>query len=189
MEEDSSPAEESSVEMDAATLGIDPLNIEDTDEIEYAVTPRPELLKRTLLARAESWVGHNFEGGKKEQCANFIRRLLAESCLNVPPAQKLFDANLTANLKQGSSFANSFFSADNGSLLGYADLEAGDLICFRDTYEGDFPAGCITHVALWVDGDTVIDRSTAGEPVRKLVLDEWWKQRFVVGLRPFQLLS
>lgn len=178
---------ESSVEMDVRELGIDPKDMEETGELDYAVTPRPQLLKKTLLFRARSWVGHDFRGQEKEQCANFIRRLLAESGIRIPAAEKPFDINLTKELEQGPDFANSFFSAQNGALLGYGDLEPGDLIAFRDTYEGDFPPGSITHVALWVSDDTVIDRSTAGEPVRELTLDDWWKARFVIGLRPQDL--
>jgi len=180
---------ESSVEMNVAELGIDPRDMEETGELEYAVIARPELLRNTLLARARSWVGHDFEGKNKEQCANFVRRVLAESCLQVGVADKPFDYHLTGELSQGAAFANSFFSSENGALQGYGDLRPGDLVAFRDTYEGDFPAGCITHVAIWVDQDTVIDRSTAGEPVRELKLDDWWKKRFVVGLRPEELVS
>lgn len=178
---------ESSVEMDVRDLGLDPKDMEETGELEYIVTPRHDLLRNTLLARARAWVGHDFRGQEKEQCANFIRRLLAESGITVPAAAKPFDYHLTGKLEQGPSFANSFFSAHNGALLGYADLRPGDLMAFRDTYEGDFPPGCITHVGIWVADDTMIDRSTAGEPVRELELDEWWKTRFVVGLRPQQL--
>ena len=178
---------ESSVEMDVRELGIDPRDMEETGELEYSVTPRPQLLRKTLMIRARSWIGHDFRGQEKEQCANFIRRLLAESGIRVRATEKPFDLNLTEGLAQGPAFANSFFSAQNGALLGYGDLEPGDLVAFRDTYEGDFPAGSITHVALWVDQDKIIDRSTGGEPVRELVLDDWWKARFVVGLRPQDL--
>ena len=187
MKSESSQPKEASVEMDVRELGLDPKDIEETGELEYAVTPRPELLRRTLLTRAKSWVGHNFRGDKTEQCANFIRRLLAETGVTMTVAKRPFDENLTQGLEQGPSFANSFFSAKNGTLLGYGDLRPGDLVCFRDTYEGDFPKGCITHVALWIDHDLVIDRSTAGEPIRELKLDDSWKQKFVVGLRPNEL--
>lgn len=178
---------ESSVELDVRELGIDPRDLEETGELDYPVLPYPEVLCRTLLARARSWVGHDFEGDKKEQCANFIRRLLAESGITVPAAQRPFDSHLTGELEQGPDYANSFFSASNGSLLGYADMRPGDLAAFRDTYEGDFPEGCITHVGLYIGDDLMIDRSTAGEPVREQKLDSWWKTRFVVGLRPRQL--
>lgn len=178
---------ESSVELNVRDLGIDPLDIEDTGELEYAVTPRPELLRNTLLARARSWVGHQFNGDQTEQCAHFVRRLLAESGIWVEVAEKPFDSHLTADLEQGPGFANSFFSAANGCLQGYGDLKPGDLIAFRDTYEGDFPKGCITHVGVWMGKDKMIDRSTAGEPVRELELNAWWKERFVVGLRPTEL--
>lgn len=177
---------EASLEIDVRDLGLDPAYYE-TDELEYAVTPRPLLLKNSLLTRAEAWVGHEFAGKKKEQCANFLRRLLAEVGLFVPAAACPFDFHLTEGLAQGPSFANSFFSSSNGRLVGYREMQPGDLIAFRDTYEGDFPPGCITHVGLFVDHDMMIDRSTAGEPVRRQPLDAWWKARFVVALRPSEL--
>lgn len=177
---------ESSIELDVRELGLDPAQF-DTDELDFVVTPRPILLRNTLLERARAWVGREFAGQEKEQCALFLRRLLAESGLVLPPAERPFDIHLTQGLPQGRAFANSFFSASLGRLLGYGDLQSGDLIAFRDTYEGDFPAGCITHVGLYNGLDTMIDRSTAGEPIRRLELDAWWKERFVVGLRPWAL--
>ncbi len=186
MSVDTSEPGEASLEMDVRELGLDPSQF-DTDEMEFAVIPRPLLLRNTLLQRAGQWVGRDYAGKTPEQCANFIRRLLAESGIWVPPTKKPFDQHLTGDLPQGPAFANSFFSADNGRLLGYGDLQPGDLLAFRDTYEGDFPKGCITHVGLYVDKDTMIDRSTAGQPVRRQSLDGWWKERFVVGLRPSQL--
>ncbi len=179
---------ESSVEMDVRSLGIDPKDMEETGELQYAVIPRGEVLRATLVARARSWVGHDFRGDEKEQCANFVRRLLAESGLTVGVAKAPFDCHLTADLEQGPSFANSFFSSNHGVLLGYGDLRPGDLVAFRDTYEGDFPKGCITHVGVWIGEGKMVDRSTAGEPVRELELDQWWKERFVVGLRPAALV-
>jgi hypothetical protein len=179
-------ASESSIEMDVRDLGLDPAQF-DTDELEFAVTPRPILLRNTLLERARAWIGRDYKGQNAEQCANFVRRLLSESGIWIPAAEKPFDIHLTAGLAQGGAFANSFFSAKNGKLLGYGDLEPGDLLAFRDTYEGDFPRGCITHVGLYIAADTMIDRSTAGEPVRQQELDGWWKERFAVGLRAKEL--
>ena len=179
---------EASIEMDVRDLGLDTAHYE-TDELEFAVTPRPLLLRNTLLQRAQAWVGRDFSGSAPEQCANFIRRLLMESGISVPAAAMPFDIHLTVGLPQGPAFANSFFSPVNGRLLGYSDLMPGDLLAFRDTYKGDFPSGCITHVGLYVDVDTMIDRSTAGEPVRRQPLDGWWKERFVVGLRASALIK
>jgi hypothetical protein len=179
---------EASIEMDVRDLGLDTA-LYDTDELEFAVTPRPLLLRNTLLERARAWVGRDFAADTPEQCANFIRRLLRETGLWVAPAAKPFDIHLTGRLPQGPAFANSFFSAKNGRLLGYGDLLPGDLVAFRDTYEGDFPKGCITHVGLYVEQDLMIDRATTGQPVRRQTLDGWWKERFVIGLRPSELCS
>lgn len=185
-----SDGQEASVEMDVRALGLDVDSDDDsldTCELSMIFSPRKELLRQTLLNRARSWLGHGFEGDKKEQCAHFVRRVLAESGIFVPPCARPFDFHLTGDLEQGAGFANSFFSAVNGHLLGYSDLQEGDLMAFRDTYEGDFPAGCITHVGIYMGDDVMVDRSTAGEPVRELKLDGWWKERFVVGLRPLDL--
>lgn len=189
MATESGAKNESSVEMDVRSMGIDPMDIEETGELEYAVTPRPELLRKTLVTRAKFWLGYEFRGDEKEQCANFVRRLLAESGISVPAVDNPFDIHLTKDLEHGPSFANSFFSAANGHLQGYGDLEPGDLVAFRDTYEGDFPKGCITHVGVWIGRDSMIDRATAGEPVRELRMDDFWKERFVIGLRPWQICS
>ncbi len=178
-----SPVAETSVELRLRDLGLDS-SAYDTDELEFVVTPRPELLRATLLLRARAWVGHPFSGNAKEQCANFIRRVFVESGIWMPAPVRPFDIHLTEGLPQGRAFANSLFSAELGQLLGYGDLVPGDLLAFRDTYEGEFPKGCITHVGLYDGKDVMIDRSTGGEPVRRKALDGWWKERFVVGLRP-----
>lgn len=178
-----SKLQNASVELDIRDLGLDTAAYA-TDELDFVVTPRPILLRNTLVERSKAWVGHDFSGQKTEQCANFVRRVLAESGICVAAAAKPFDVHLTGELAQGPDFANSFFSSENGRLLGYAELTPGDLMAFRDTYEGDFPKGCITHVGIWVGEDHMIDRSTAGEPVRRQQMDAWWKERFVVGLRP-----
>lgn len=174
--------------MDVRALGLDVDDDSmDTTELEMTFRPRAGLLRETLLTRARAWVGRDYAGEEKEQCANFVRRVLAETGVFVPPCQRPFDFHLTDGLEQGPDFANSFFSAVNGRLLGYSDLQEGDLMAFRDTYQGDFPGGCITHVGFYVGEDTMIDRSTAGEPIREQSLDAWWKERFVVGLRPHDL--
>ncbi len=180
---------EASIEISLSELGLDPDQIPETEEYPFVITPWSVLLRETFLARARAWVGQQFAADQTEQCANFVRRLLAEAGVFVPSARRPFDLHLTADLPQGPSFANSFFAAANGKLLGFGDLEAGDLLAFRDTYEGDFPKGCITHVGVYLGEERLVDRPTAGEPVRELLLDDWWKQRFVVGLRPWAFFS
>lgn len=179
-------AREASIEIDIRDLGLDTAAYA-TDEIDFVVTPRPVLLRNTLIERAKAWVGRDFNGQAQEQCANFVRRVLGESGVCIPASERPFDVHLTGDLPQGPAFANSFFSTSNGHLLGYGDLQSGDLMAFRDTYEGDFPKGCITHVGIYIEDDAMIDRSTAGEPVRRQPMDAWWKERFVVGLRPKDL--
>lgn len=174
------------MEIDLGDLGFDPSDIPETDEFPFVITPWHELLRATFLNRAKSWVGHLYRDTEHEQCANFVRRVAREAGLILPVAERPFDLALTRELPQGPAFANSFFSVAGGRLLGFGDLRSGDLVAFRDTYQGEFPAGCITHVGIWFGDGIVIDRPTAGEPVRELVLDDWWRERFVVGWRPQQ---
>ncbi len=177
---------EASMEIDLAELGLDPSEIPETEEFPFAIIPRHELLRATFLNRAKSWVGHRYRASEAEQCANFVRRVAREAGIALPVAERPFDLGLTRELPQGPAFANSFFSVIGGRLLGFGDLKRGDLVAFRDTYEGDFPAGCITHVGIWMGEGTIVDRPTVDGPVRELVLDDWWHERFVVGWRPQQ---
>ena len=137
-----------------------------------------------ILEAARDWVGRDFRPGELEQCANFVRTVFGEAGVQLPVADRPVDWKWTSHLPQGPDYANSFFSAEVGRRIAFEELEPGDLLAFRDTYQGDFPPQSITHVGIYAGHGYMIDRSTAGEPVRHILLDDWWRERFVEGCRP-----
>ncbi|MGE0493753.1 MAG: C40 family peptidase [Vulcanimicrobiota bacterium] len=138
-----------------------------------------------ILQVAQGWVGRDFRPGELEQCANFVRHVFQEAGVELPVAARPVDWEWTGHLPQGADYANSFFSDEVGCHIDLEQLQPGDLLAFRDTYPGDFPPQSITHVGIYAGGGTMIDRSTAGEPVRRIPLDPWWRERFVEARRPY----
>ena len=139
---------------------------------------------------AESWVGLDFKKGRVEQCAAFVRAVFGEAAVPLEVASRPVDFELTRELPQGPDFANSFFSDEVGVRVGsLQEARAGDLLAFRDTYEGDFPSGCITHVGIYVGQGCMIDRSTGDQAVRRICLDAWWLERLVEVRRPHGLAN
>lgn len=137
-----------------------------------------------VIGVAQSWLGLDFKKDRSEQCAAFVRAVFGEAGVPLGVATRPSDWALTGTLEQGPEFANSFAADDVGRLVGLAAAAPGDIVLFRDTYEGDFPAGCITHVGIYSGGGKMIDRSTSSLPVREIELDPWWLERLVEIRRP-----
>lgn len=147
-------------------------------------TCKTRSMVQRVLAVARSWVGREFHPGQQEQCANFVRQVFQEAGVELAVAARPVDWESCGHLPQGPDYANSFFSDEVGLAIGWGELAPGDLVAFRDTYEGDFPAGCITHVGIYAGAGQMIDRSTADGPVRQIPLSDWWRERFVEARRP-----
>lgn len=137
-----------------------------------------------IVNAAREWVGRAFCEGEVEQCANFVRQVFGEAGVSLAVARRPVDWELTADLPQGPDYANSFFSDEVGVRVPFDELEPGDLLAFRNTYQGDFPPDSITHVGIYSGDNKMIDRSTASEPVREIELTEWWLERLVEARRP-----
>lgn len=132
-----------------------------------------------------SWVDVDFAPGLTEQCANFVRHLFGEFELELPVVCQPCDWSLTKDLEQGPTFANSFFGSETGPLISsLSKARCGDLLAFSDTYEGDFPKGCITHVGIYWGEGMMIHRGTFSKPVEKQRLTDWWRERLVEIRRP-----
>lgn len=141
-----------------------------------------------VLCVAQSWVGLDFKKGRVEQCAAFVRAVFGEAAVPLQVASKPIDWELTRELPQGPDFANSLFSDEVGvKVSSLEEARAGDLLAFRDTYTGEFPEGCVTHVGIYAGDGAMIDRSTSDQPVRRIPLDGWWRERLVEVRRPHAL--
>lgn len=135
---------------------------------------------------AQEWVGLEFKPGRVEQCAAFVRAVFGEAGVPLAVASRPSDWELTRDLPQGPDFANSFFSDEVGNLVtSLQEALPGDLLAFQNTYQGDFPPESITHVGIYAGDGEMIDRSTASEPVRRIRLSDWWRERLVEIRRPY----
>jgi lysozyme family protein len=129
-----------------------------------------------VAAQAESWVGKDFKPGHKYQCAYFVRHILAEAGVAVGVTQQPLDGHGAS-----AGMANSFFGKDLGQIIRSLDsLQPGDIVMFNNTF-GDWPAGTVTHVGIYVGGGQIVDRPTASSPVKRRSVDTF---EFAGALRP-----
>lgn len=137
---------------------------------------------KTVVMMAQSYVGKRFKPGVQAQCSVFVRHVFGQAGLPLGSTQNPFDKAVQFN--EGSSHparAQSLFGKEVGELiLKKEDLQAGDLVAFKNTY-GKYGDGAITHVAIYIGNGMMIDRPTASRPVQKRSLNTF---RFAVGLRP-----
>ena len=132
---------------------------------------------------ARGWVGRNFNPGEREQCAAFVRSVFAQADIPLGVATRPSDWRQTAGLPQGPGLANSFAGDDVGELVPRLEqLAPGDVVMFCNTY-GDYPAGTITHVGIYVGGGEFVHRPTAARPVEKAALAGYWADVFAEGRR------
>ena len=132
---------------------------------------------------ARGWVGRNFNPGEREQCAAFVRAVFAQADIPLGVASRPSDWRQTAGLPQGPGLANSFAGDDVGELVARLEqLAPGDVVMFHNTY-GDYPAGTITHVGIYVGGGEFVHRPTAARPVEKAALAGYWADVFAEGRR------
>ncbi|MDJ1169675.1 glycosyl hydrolase 108 family protein [Roseofilum sp. BLCC_M154] len=128
-----------------------------------------------IVATAQNWVGKDYNPGTTAQCAYFVRSVLEEAGLSVGVTASPYDGYTTSE-----GYANSFFGDDIGTLImDESQLKPGDLIAFSNTY-GDWPAGTITHVGIYVGNGMMIDRPTASKPVQQRSISKF---DFAVGVR------
>lgn len=114
-----------------------------------------------IAATAMEWVGKDFAPGAREQCAYFVRHVLNEAGLNVGVTRQPIDGYATSE-----GFANSFYGKDLGQIINDPSaLQSGDIVMFLNTY-GDYPAGTVTHVGIYVGDGMMVDRPTASRPVQ-----------------------
>lgn len=132
---------------------------------------------------ARSWVGRQFNPGVKEQCAAFVRAVFRQAGVPVGVASRPSDWRQTQGMPQGPAYANSFAGDEVGEKVSrIADLRPGDVLLWENTY-GDFPAGTLTHVGLYIGDGEFVHRPTAARPVEKAALAGWWADCFSEGRR------
>ena len=112
-----------------------------------------------VLQAAKSWVGRMFNPGVPAQCAVFVRTVFEDAGVNLPVTRHADD-----NVPTSAALADSFAGDDVGARVALGDLQPADIVMFANTY-GDYPAGTITHVGVYVGDGQMVDRPTSSEPV------------------------
>lgn len=141
-------------------------------------------IKEKVLNIASNLIGTAWRAGQSCQCANFVRYVFTEAGAPLPAESKPIDMNLLPkDAPQGASFANSFAGDSVGKKINIANLQAGDIVMFCNTY-GDYTPGVITHVGIAIDSDSFIHRPTADRPVEKTALSSWWIDHIADIRRP-----
>lgn len=137
-----------------------------------------------FLKTARSWEGKRFppddpntaedESQRFAQCAVFV-------------AHNLNAAGYAWPRGINTAWVPDYSGCDNGRPLGErianrADLVAGDLLIFRNTYV----TAESTHIGIHLGGQTMIHRPTASRPVEVVRIDAgYWRDHFECGIRIF----
>ena len=128
--------------------------------------------KSQVITIANQLVGVYWREGQTCQCANFVRYLFEKAGVDIGMAKRPTDYNLLDGAPVGASYADSFAGDDVGNKIARKDVQAGDIVMFRNTY-GTFKSGVITHVGIMVDSNSFVHRPTASKPVEKASLANW----------------
>lgn len=132
-----------------------------------------------IVAAADAWVGRDFRPGVREQCAVFVRQVLADAGVELAP--EVTGRSLDQWAAGGPAAANSFGGDQGDVIRTAAELAPGDLVLFRNTY-GPWEHGAITHVAIYVGDGQIVDRPTMSSPVLRRPLATFG-DLFVAGIR------
>ena len=138
-------------------------------------------MSSAIATAALAWVGRDYNPGMREQCMAFVRRCLRDA--SHPAAEKITAQPVDGHWT-GRDLASSLAGRDLGqAITGLANLQAGDVIFFDDTYETGFPAGTITHVGIALGPREFVHRPTAARPVERASFAGYWATKFRCGIR------
>jgi len=130
---------------------------------------------------AEKWVNKDFNPGKVEQCAAFVRNCLKEAGYSEVGVTTTPSDGYKAS-ETNAYIADSFAGDDVGlRITKRTDLLPGDVIMFYDTYnDGTFKLNSLTHVGICVGNNNFVHRPTAAKPVLKQDITDYgfrWEAR------------
>ncbi|MGL4639607.1 MAG: NlpC/P60 family protein, partial [Shewanella sp.] len=144
---------------------------------------------KNLADVAMSRAGKEFAPGLAEQCANFVRDVLAQAGVKIGTTQNAWDGYEKA---PNAALAASFFGDDIGTRINNKkDVLPGDIVAFGGTY-GGYDSKTITHVGIATGNNMMVDRSTSGKAVTHRSLDTFdgtnnGKGTFLYAVRPHAL--
>lgn len=133
--------------------------------------PEPGLADK-LVNAALPWQDQPFRVGEAEQCMNWTREVLVAACgerFRTLETQAPWDKHLLgADDKLLPEHADSLAADEFGQKIeNPAQLQAGDLVFFKNTY-GNWAEGVITHVGIALGDGTYIHRMTSNQGLVKI---------------------
>ncbi len=124
-----------------------------------------------IIRVAKSWdrkTIYGVPGCPKETCAFFVRQVfrtaLHESgIMRIAHSRPYYLQNQIPQLPTNENFADGLAGDIVGRKIRPDQMQPGDLLFFRDTYRGDFPAGSITHVGICIGAKGLMADSSGGQ--------------------------
>lgn len=123
-----------------------------------------------IVRIAKSWdrrTIYGVPGCPKETCAFFVRHIFKTALhdsgkMQIAHSRPYYLENRIPQLPTNENFADGLAGEIVGRRIDPARMQPGDLLFFRDTYQGDFPAGSITHVGICVGSNGLMADSSGG---------------------------
>lgn len=167
------------------SITLPPINPPIEGSPDPQTNPKVEAVVKTAL----SWVGREYNGNQKAQCAFFVRHVFKQAGYPLPISRDSLDPRPSP---ASPGMAYSLCGKDIGQVIRNRDsLRPGDIVAFTQTY-GSWPRGHVTHVGVYVGGFQgipkyiMVDRSTSGLPVRRKDIRDYGN-KFLYGIRPHLL--
>jgi hypothetical protein len=131
-----------------------------------------------IAETAKSWAGKSFKPGETERCQDFVNSVLNQTSPGL--ANKIGTTRQAQDgMESGEYLASRFSGNDVGRKIPVSEARPGDIVMFKNTY-GDYPAGTITHVGIYVGDGMMVDRPTASKPVQMRSINTFGEDNVVV---------
>lgn len=142
-----------------------------------------------IAHQAQQWAGKEFAPGVREQCMNFVRKVLEQ--VHHPYAAQVTKEPVDKHWT-GVSLASSLAGRDLGQMVTkIGALEPGDILFWNDTYDvgREYGPNTITHVGIALGPDRFIHRNTMSAPVNVQPYAGFWREHFRAGMRVPQAIK
>lgn len=131
---------------------------------------------------AKKYVGKTFNTKSRlgPYCAWFVRDCLAESDLHAfTNRQSARPVDYFDGMPLGIGYANSLCGEDLGDVgSDRSQLQPGDLVFFKDTYDGPWPKGTITHIGIYVGNGEFVHKPSSTTIAQDSLMSGYWADKY-----------
>lgn len=123
-----------------------------------------------VIEVAKSWDKkniHHVPNCPKDTCAFFVRHIFKQALhqagrMEIAHIRPYYTEHKIEALPTNENFADGLAGDVIGIKVTPEQVRAGDILLFKDTFTGDFPAGSITHVGIALDSHGLMADSSNG---------------------------